>query len=240
MFNIFKTPQSINIKATVAFINVLRLRALLLSFALIGVASLSFAQPVPITPVIVTAPGACAAIGGTLVGPDLIGGGSFSNAGTLASNITSATTGFSNFVAGAGGVDGWPNDGSNNPNDGSYVITSRTGPVNYACVAGGFTCAATTAANIKVWWDTTGVLASSNPTDRFMVVNGAGGTNVMTVTVPVVAGKKYDFSAYLTNMMTAAFSTTGIQPQVAYQYSTDNGVSWLVLANSPATSKAFR
>ena len=105
----------------------------------------------------------------------------------------------------------------------------------WAVLQRGNSCGATTTATIGDWWDATGVTSGSNPNDRFMVVNGAGNSNVVTTSVSVVAGKSYEFSAYLMNLVSPLRQSQGamIPPQIAFQYSIDGGTTWALIANSP-------
>jgi len=140
-------------------------------FLLLAVIVLLFsANVVAQTPPINYASGACTALGGTLQGSNLVNNGSFSIQGSISSNISGASTVYTHHT-GSGYSDGWPNGGSYDPNDGNYVITSRTGPVLYGISFGS-----------AAWHDTVGVQYATNATDKFMVINadatpGAAFTN---------------------------------------------------------------
>lgn len=154
----------------------------------------------------------CTNLGGVL-GPNLIPNGSFPSAGDLSTNIYGATTAY-DYLFDPSYSDGWPNDGSWEPDNGKYLITSRTGPVSYGASAGG------------IWHDLTGVGANLNPRDRFMVINGHLQAGVVfEMPVSVSADKSYEFSAYFSNLVSSTVRDF-IEPNLAFEYSDDNGVTW--------------
>ncbi|MDJ0613947.1 MAG: GEVED domain-containing protein, partial [Rhizobiaceae bacterium] len=177
----------------------------------------------PPTPTIVPAGGSCSAFGGSLVGPNLITGGSFPTTGPLSSSIPGATTTYS-FASGAGFSDGWPNDGNFTPNDGEYLVTSRTGPVLYG---------ESNLSSPARWHDLAGVQFSTNTGDRFFVVN-ADTTPGPTIqlSVNVTAGTAYDFTAFLTNLFVSERNAGRINPNVAFEVSEDGGATWSRLVST--------
>ncbi len=162
----------------------------------------------------------CESTGNLLLGPNLISGGSFSKQGSLSTNIPGATTGYE-YYTGVGFSDGWPNDKQYEPENGKYLITSRTGPNLYGA-------ALSSARESGLWHDLRGVQAATNSTDKFMVINGdetPGGVFVLPISVEV--GDNYEFSAYFSNLISRPDLKTYIEPNIAFEYSIDDGDTWI-------------